>query len=168
VDYYSLRYLTNQYRRRIVGSRLLKASTTIPRVLLLSFEKEASGQQLLVDTTPGNVQCFFNNRMQDNSRHRYLFFEELEGATVTNFQIAELDRILFLEFDDAGFLQMELFGPRANVSWFNNQGHLVESFRKKFTSEPKKIKNQELSIPRTNCRRLSPRIPRVERTIKLK
>lgn len=107
--------------------------------------------QMLVDTTPGKTFCFFNSKSTNLTRQNFSFFEGLENTVVTNFQIAELDRYLFLEFENGHVLQFELFGPRANVCWFNESGDLRESFRKRFNPTLLQSLTPSFQIPNLNA-----------------
>ena len=138
MNYYELRYLKQLLKIKLAGCQLTYCYTRFKNNLEFFIEKEEESFRLIFSSTPGNIALFIDKESNIKQRNTISFFDELKGQEITGVELAETDRVLFLEFESGLKLWFKLFSNRANVLLVD-KNKVLESF--------KGGNNEEIELP---------------------
>ena len=138
-SFYTLRALARAWHERLTGAVLGDAFSQEAGELVLAFEKSEAeaGDDAAMQSVRIGVErpLLFVFRTVGASKARSnvaTLFEAAHGRRVEAVRIARRDRQLFFELEGEGYLQVPLFGARANVLLVEKEGEaarVVEAFR---------------------------------------
>ncbi len=145
-NWYTLRALARAWSPLLTGQVLMDAYSQNKGTLVLVFDADAIGDGTDVtgdgEDVSGDGVGAQSLTISLQSPHRHLFldagssrarrnvadvFESALGHRVSSVDVANRDRLVYVEFDDASRIVIVPFGPRANVYWCPAAGP-VETF----------------------------------------
>lgn len=125
--YYTLHALAEAWRRELRGSQLIDAFSQVRRELVLAFAQPKA--QWMVRLSTGAFRYVFRVEGYHRARRNVAtLFAAAHGRTLVDIRVAERDRVLFFELDDASYFQCWLYGPRPNVLWVGPDGRVRAAF----------------------------------------
>ena len=141
-NYYTLRYLVDELKRKLIGTFFVSAVTGGKNIIDLIFEDSNDAVTLRVVVSPGNQVLFMDYNRKKNQANRLTFFSELNSQRVVSVEMAESDRLLYIHFVNGMHLLIVMYGSAANVMLIN-MNMVTEAFK-----NPDRYSGSEEPLPR--------------------
>ncbi|HAC15189.1 MAG TPA: hypothetical protein DCE78_04495, partial [Bacteroidetes bacterium] len=139
-NYYTLIYLIREWKDKLKNTHFLEAISTRKNQIELFFEGETIYR--MVCSTAGQHAAVFLDRYQKPQRQNTTtFFNELEGALITDVILANRDRHIRMIFEDGRELVFLMYSNHANIILSEND-KIIKSFK-----HEKLLVNQSTPIP---------------------
>lgn len=114
-NYYTLRYLVDELKRKLIGTFFVSAVTGGKNIIDLIFEDSNEVISVRVGVSPGNQVLFMDYNRKKTQANTLTFFSELNSQRVATVEMAESDRLLYIRFENGMHLLIVLYGSAANV-----------------------------------------------------
>ena len=129
-NYYTLRALVKEWGPQLQGTIFGDAYSQAKNELTLAFSSPQKTWMIRIGLA-APFQYIFRyegyNRARRNVTTR---FEQVFDTSVSEISLADRDRVMYIAFEDKRYLQISLFGPRANVFLVDQENTIVEAFLK--------------------------------------
>lgn len=141
-NYYTLRYLVGELKRKLIGSFFVSAATGGKSIIDLIFEDSNEEISVRMVTSPGNQALFMDYNRKQSKANKLGFFSTLQAQRVESVGIAESDRLISIHFANGMHLLLVLYGSGANILLVE-EGTVLEAFR-----NPERYNRSEEPKPR--------------------
>ncbi len=143
MNYYELIYLLPWLKNKLAGAHVVQAITPFRNFLEFFLEKDEHKYRLGFSAAPGNIALFTEYHRGAKQANTTSFFNGIYGVAITDIQIAESDRWLYILFENKYRLCFRLFSNRANA-FLAESGQIIEGFKEYDTAgdaipSPKKV-----------------------------
>ncbi len=129
-NYYTLRALVREWTPDLVGCVVGDAFSQVRDELTLALASPERSWMLRLSVRAPFRYLFRSEGYSRKRRNVATLFEAAFGQTVTACRLAERDRMLYLDLEGGGAIQVMLFGPRANVFRVDAGGTILEAFQR--------------------------------------
>jgi predicted ribosome quality control (RQC) complex YloA/Tae2 family protein len=120
-NYYTLRYLVDELKRKLIGTFFVSAFTGGKNIIDLIFENSNEVITVRVGVSPGNQVLFMDYNRKKTQVNTLTFFSELNSQRVVTVEMAESDRLIYIRFENGMHLLVVLYGSAANVMLVENR-----------------------------------------------
>ncbi|MEZ4702308.1 MAG: NFACT RNA binding domain-containing protein [Rhodothermales bacterium] len=128
-NYYTLRALSAEWNDALAGSILGDAYSQSKDECTLALANPATTWMLRISTRRAFPYAFRSEGYNRARRNVATLFASALDARIERIRLAERDRVLFLDFADGRWMQVQLFGPRPNVLLVRADGTIEEAFQ---------------------------------------
>lgn len=128
-NYYTLQALATEWRTDMVGSAVREAFSQQADELTLALERDGQAWMLRTSVQAPFLFAFRTDGFSKARRNVATLFQAAAGRHIADVRTAERDRLLYLDFEEGGYVVLQLFGSRANVFHVDEAGGIVEAFR---------------------------------------
>ena len=129
-NYYTLKALVDEIRDEIISSDIEASYTRIENTLEIIVRKENSQPNVIVVSCKPHSNFLFMRSAPRRHTGANVMREAL-GSSIRWADVPENERRVKLSLSDGRSLQIDLFGPHANVFLAAPNGEIEESFLKK-------------------------------------
>lgn len=134
-DSLTLRAVTDELRRALLGGIIQHIAQPVPTDLILSVRHRGANHYLLLSCDANQARAYLTNVRRPNPPSPPTFCmicrKYLEGARITDIRQRGFDRILDMEFegpDDKSYrLAVELMGKHSNLLLINDEGTILDA-----------------------------------------
>lgn len=137
-SFHSLKLLTPELNRNLVGARFVRSSTPGRQLWEGVLSKDGNNLFLFCATIPQKTVLYVDSRAMASSGPTVGFFDSLHDAVVAGVEMPFDDRVVDLVFEGGRRMRFILFGPSANIHLLDAEARIVESFRQ--IEPPKTLK----------------------------
>jgi len=134
-NYYLLHRLAHLWNQYLIGAMVIDTWCHGPGELMITFRHDGEDIAISFLTHMPIVGTFRRRQASRPRRNTKSLFLSLRQQSVTAVHIARSDRVLTLNFTGGLQLQAHLYGSRANILMADQNGQVLEPFRKGAPSE---------------------------------
>lgn len=127
-NFYTLIYLNREIKEKILGGFFSFAISPHKDVLHIYVEKEGEESRLIFSVNSRETALFHDFYRPPKKRNVIDFFPSLEGARITDMQLADKDRLVAIYFDNGQYLQFKLFSGHPNVFLVEKE-KIIDAFK---------------------------------------
>ncbi len=136
-NYYTLIYLKRELKEKIISGFFEFAISPHKDVLEIYIKKEGERCRLIFSANPTETVLFLDTYRPPKKSNVIDFFEPLEGKKITEVELAEKDRLMYVHFEHGSYLQFKLFSNSPNAM-LANEGEIKDAFK-----HPDEVRGQD-------------------------
>lgn len=129
-SYYTLQALAQEFDQSLRRATIREIFTQQKNELLISLEARSNAWTLTTSTDPRMNYVFLREPVARAKRNSVDIFPALFGKEVVKVWVHRNDRILQINVQDSGSICLQLFGNPANILLVNEDGVIVDAFKK--------------------------------------
>ncbi|MEE9225199.1 MAG: NFACT family protein [Bacteroidota bacterium] len=129
-SYYTLQALAQEFDQSLRRATIREIFTQQKNELLISLEARSNAWTLTASTDPRMNYVFLRDPVARAKRNSVDIFPALFGKEVVKVWVHRNDRILQINVQDSGSICLQLFGNPANILLVNEDGVIVDAFKK--------------------------------------
>lgn len=130
MNYYELIYLKKALKNKLIGGAVEQAVSPYKNFIEFLVRGNDQKYRLEFSSAPGNTALFLDSYRGAKKSNTIDFFEVIYGITITDVQIPETDRWVFISFENGYKLHFRLFSNRSNV--FLSKDEVIQEVFKEY------------------------------------
>ena len=132
-NYYTLQALVREWRTDLVGSTILDIYSQVRNALTIVLASTIREWSLRISVQAPHHYIFRSVGYNRARRNVASLFTSAVNRRVMSIDLAERDRVLFLELEKNLHIQINLYGPRANIFLVDAEYRILEAFQRNET-----------------------------------
>jgi len=168
-NFYTLIYLNREIKEKIREGFFSFAISPHKDVLHIYVDKDGDTTRLIFSANSRETALFHDFYRPPKKRNVIDFFSSLEGQQITDVELADKDRLVYIYFDSGRYLQFKLFSGHPNVFLIKDD-KIIDAFKNpdevkgKPPLEPHAPTFQDEASPKRNAKNqmteINPLLPR--------
>ena len=130
-NFYTLQALAKEWNQDLKGHILGDAYSQTKDEITLAFASQDVTHMVRVRIRQPFQYLFRVEGYNKARRNVATLFQQALDQRITTIKVAERDRMFYIEFEQGTYLQLVLFGNKANVLYVNPEGIIVDAFQQR-------------------------------------
>jgi predicted ribosome quality control (RQC) complex YloA/Tae2 family protein len=150
-NYFTIRAVIAEVIHRAEGSKIAEIYTYERNRLTVTLDSGKSTSQIVISCEPRLNYIFSRPDVHRAKRNVLHLIKEATGKLITAIDLHPTDRQITFSLEDETRLIIQLFGPKANVSYTGADSLVLDSFLrpKELIGTPVPIPNEHAPVPKT-------------------
>lgn len=127
-NYYELIYLNQEFRKILTGGIFEFSLTPHKNVLETFIASENVTYRLIFSSNPDETALFIDDYRPPKKSNAVHFFGALKNKKILTLNLAHLDRLLTIQFEDDLRLVYKMYGSRPNV-FLTDEEKIIDAFK---------------------------------------